>query len=120
MFNSFLQIAVVTRTRVSPPKGLCKFWGIGKSLALALAFNGGAQLSLLSKDARDRAILQRRRVRIQVDRFLALSEGLVVAARIVQYRSQPIVDVDFEGIQQMRVSDFREAIVNRKRPVSTV
>ena len=87
MFNSFLQIAVVTRTRVSLPQGLGKFWVIGKRLAFALAFNGGVKLSLFSKDRRDLVKLHRSRVWIQFDRLLVLSDGLVVAACIVEYRS---------------------------------
>src|SRR5450631_2292506 len=50
---------------------------------------------------------------IQFGRLLALSDGLVIAACIVEYRSQPIVDVNFEGIQLMRFSDFSEAIVQQ-------
>src|ERR1019366_101686 len=110
VFDLFLQVAVVTRTCVSLPQGLGKFWVIGKRLAFALAFDGGVQLSLFSKDRRDLAKLDRRRVWIQVHRLPALGDCLVVAARLVEYRSQPIVDVDFEGIQLMRSSDFSEAI----------
>src|ERR1017187_8665893 len=113
VFNSFLQVAAVTRTRVSLPQGCGKFWVIGKSLALALAFNGGVQFSLSSKDRRDLVKLRRRRVWIQFDRLLALSDGLVVTACIVEYRSKPVIDVDFEGIQPMRFADFSEAIVQQ-------
>src|ERR1039458_7714420 len=53
VFDLFLQVAVVTRTCVSLPQGLGKSWVIGKRLAFALAFDGGVQLSLFSKDRRD-------------------------------------------------------------------
>src|ERR1019366_8049125 len=82
-------------------------------MAFALAFNGGVKLALFSKDRGDLVKLRRRRVRIQFDHLLALSDCLVVAAYIVEDRSQPIIDVDFERIQLMRFSDFSEAIVQQ-------
>src|ERR1017187_3846592 len=102
VFNSVLQVAVVTRTRVSLPQGFGKFRVIGKRPAFAFAFDGGGQLSLFSKDRRDLVKLHRRRVWIQFDRLLVLSDGIVVAACIVEDRSQPKIDVDFERIQPMR------------------
>src|ERR1039457_6829306 len=80
VFNSLLQVAVVTRTRVSLPQGLGKSWVIGKRLAFALAFNGGVQFSLSSEDRRDLVKLRRRGVWIQFDRLLMLGDCFVVAA----------------------------------------